>query len=270
MNEDNDSVLLDKIQGVNSIQIEYVKRYWWISLPLIVAGIIFLKAGWNLNNSRLLNTGVILFCLEILTICIGLIFANQEARKSFMKKMASTLGLSFKENGVIEKTEAEIFKWGTTKEATNVIYGNYDGMSLWIYNLKTAMGGGKNAVSYRYTVFEITYPFQMPKLILLRKSIFNERVDFQKKVKVKLGSNLDKYFELYTEKDFEQEVQNIVTSDIMTLLLGEGSKINFEICENKVFIYKERFITKKEELISIYAVAKIISKKLIPKFKSLS
>ena len=269
MDQNNNFELANQVQNVYSIQIEYIKRYWWISLPLIIIGIIILKIGWNLGNAKLLNIGVIVLCLELFVIVIGLIFANQEASNVFMKRMAIVLGFSYKANGIVEKTKAEIFRYGYNKEMTNVLYGTYQNMPLWIYNLKISTGGqSKNAVSYRYTVFEFTFTQILPRLILLKKSIFNERVGMTDKVQIKLEGNFNKYFELYTEKSFERDVRQVFTPDVMALLIDEASNINFETCENKIFIYKEKFITKKEELLSMYIASQIVTKKLIPNFES--
>lgn len=259
---ENHFEFINQVKNVSTLRLEYIKKYWWISLPLLVIGIFLLKFGWDNNNGKLLNVGVITLCAEIFTIIMGIIFADQQARKVFMKMVASALKFSYKEYGVVGNTKAELFKIGNRKEITHFLEGEYQNMPVSLYNYKSVTGSGKNIASYRYTVFEVIYPFEIPRVILLKKSILNERCMLSDKVVVKLEGNFNKYFELYTQEKFEKDIRVIFTPDVIAFLIDEAPNINFEMCDNKIYIYEEKFITKKDDLHLLYKTTQMISVKL--------
>lgn len=267
---ENHFEFIDQVKNVSTLRSEYIKKYWRISLPLLVIGIFLLKFGWDNNNGKLLNAGVITLCAEIFTIIMGIIFADQEARKFFMKMVASTLKFSYKEYGIVEKTKAELFRWGSRKEITHFLEGGYKDMPVSLYNYKSVTGSGKNVASYRYTVFEMTYPFEIPRVILLKKSILNERCMLPDKVAIKLEGNFNKYFELYTQEKFKKNIRVIFTPDVMAFLIDEAQDINFEMCDNKLYIYEEKFITTKDDLFLLYKTAQMVFVKLKSNLESFS
>lgn len=192
----------------------------------------------------------------------------QKARHIFMQRVADKLEYSYFPYGSLEDVQGGLFQIGHSQRIEDVVSGKYQDMPIKIFNYYFTIGHGKNQRNYQYTVFEIEFNAVLPDMVLLRNSFFSflNNIDIgpltRGKEYLSLEGDFDKYFHLYVPQDFEIEALQIFTPDIMVDFIDKFQSLNLEICGNKMYIFYERIIEKKDEFLAAYDVISRFSKKL--------
>ena len=255
---------MQKVKNVNQTAYAYIKKYWFIFLIFVI----FFCFGLFRKSFDIIQLSLILLILVIIFIFIL-------AQGKFMKQVASALGFQYLGHGAMETVSGQLFKIGYSQRIFNVMSGFYNDLPLRIYNYETSIGFGKNRQNYNYTVFEITYPYKLPHVLLISRGGFlsdsypgNPRIPGG--VQINLEGDFYKYFSLYAENDFELEVFRIFTPDNMVQLIDKGRGFNFEFCDNKLYIFQHIIISTKEKMASVYKTVTELSDMLTPHLKEIS
>ena len=266
---------ITKAKDVNQITWEYLRLYWYVFLPLLIGGIATLKIGWLHSNEKLLNIGVITLCAEIFVLIIGYIYARQQAKKYFTKRLAVSMGCSFTDFKVVDSSSTILFKFGINKRLSiptswkknifNILSGNFINFPFRFYNYQTMisenrmMGSGEiGFMTINFTVLEITYTQNLPPIFINNRwSFFYPERDLLDSKEIILQPEVNRYQKIYSKDDLSSTLR-----DSLGKILDELSRIDkrilIEFSENKIYIIKDKIITKKKDLISFFKVADFI------------
>jgi len=251
---------LRKVNNVDQSVREYIKKYGLFFLLLVI----FFCLGLLKQSLQLLSISFSLFVLGIIALYVM-------AQGQFMRQVAAVLDCKYSEQGDIKTVNGELFKIGYSQRIFNVLSGSYKSFPLRIYNYQTNFRVGKNQETYSYTVFEITYDCSLPHVLLIAKEgyiFMNPRLPGG--IQINLEGDFYKYFNLYAENDFELEVFRIFTPDNMAQLIDKGRGLNFEFCENKLYIFKHNIISTKEKMAATYEAVTLLSDMFAHHFKETS
>jgi hypothetical protein len=58
--------------------------------------------------------------------------------------------------------------------------------------------------------------------------------------------------------NFEIEILEILTPEIMAFMIDEGKHLSFEFIENQLFIYQDKYIGEKQELVNFVTLARLL------------
>lgn len=244
---------------------------------------VYLKEHWKMSllSCAVVGSGLILGLLygspQLIVFAIAVAFftgayAVAQARVRFMQKVASALGMSFEPKGSLDSVDGDLFDFGHGQQIANVMSGQIHELPLRIYNYQTTVGSGKNSHMYRYTVFEITYGYELPHILLLERDgiIFRSEIRFSDGEEVRLEGDWSESYLLYVQKLFELEALQIFSPDVMVHFMDRVKKTNLETKHHKLYIFKDSYLSTKESLAEMYGVAELIAKILAPRFRQTS
>lgn len=213
------------------------------------------------------DANIIFFYIIILLIIFGFVWQNATAK--FLKHFASDIGYLYEDRGVMSSVEATLFNLGKSKNISRIILGKYFGRETRLFVFSTEIGSGKNKHTENYSVLEITFNTILPNILLKNRNAFSSSsymfLDNEKKLS--LEGDFSKHFSLYVAKEYELEAMQIFTPDIMQMFIDKGSDLSVEIYNNRAYIYYQKGITKKDQLVYIYGLAKEIILELGPTFE---
>ncbi|MCX6722344.1 MAG: hypothetical protein NTY04_04160 [Candidatus Staskawiczbacteria bacterium] len=250
------------VKSVWAIFVSYVKRKYVISIILPVFVIIL--AGWLTYLTKIPHIVVVSIMLAF-----GMFaFFWQKAMGDFLKHFASDIGYKYEDSGDVSSVDGTIFDFGHNQNISKIVYGKYFDQDTRLFIFSTVVGSGKNKHTESYSALEIFFDTMLPNILLNnRKTWFNSMallVDNEKKLT--LEGDFQKYFTLYVTKEYELEATQIFTPEIMQMFIDKAGKISVEMYKNKVYLYYPNEITKKDQLVSIYSLAKEIILELGKKF----
>lgn len=253
------SSMLGDIEDVNKSFVQYI-----IEKSLIYFLIITLVALFAFG------IGISAFSVLEMYICIIIIysaFIHQKIRHIFMKQVADKLGYEYSSIGSLYTMKGKLFDIGHSGNVQDIISGKYLNFPLKIFNYYFTVGYGKSSRTYGYTVFEIQFNTDLPEIVLLTKDFLSFlNIDIlpltMGKKKLSLEGDFDKYFQLYVPKDLEIEVLEIFTPDVMAELIDKFRGFNIEICEDKMYVYYEKIVSNKKQILLTYELVGQLSNKL--------
>lgn len=268
MEQNQNPIESAQINSVSKDEFLLIIRYWFLALLVLFISLGFFWFAWSQNNSQVAFVGVL-----ILVAGFGL--AIQSGRSQFMKQVASALGYQYSGNVSMETVSGNLFNIGHSQRIFNTIEGVYTSLRLRIYNYRTEIGYGKNRQVFQYTVFEITYPYNLPNFLLTAKeSVFAELSSrnpvLPQSTKLKLEGDFNKYFDVSVQQNFEMEAYEILTPDIMDSFIQKSRGLNFELSNHKLYIFQHGLITTKDKMSAMYNTSTIISQMLSSHFKEVS
>ena len=266
-----------EIQNVSAIEASYVKKHWPIVLAAFIIGVPFIVLAVLFAEPwYLLGT--------FFTWGFSWAVINTKARAFFMQQVGAKLGYSYDEGWTTpNRAGSALLSFGVSRDICNILTGTYQGLSVRIYDYvadttqdKRSPGKKDHGKRYEFSVFEATYPYQAPHIVLsmvqsaMSIEPSNDPASFRGEKLLTLEGGFDKYFKLRVQEGFETEVLEIFTPDIMAKLIDIKPTLNIEFAENKVYFYKTGTFSTGEQILSAYKTATVISQLVRPRLKEVS
>lgn len=192
-------------------------------------------------------------------------------RRKMLKAFASEHGYNFSNYGDIASLNSTYLDVGHSRRMVNVISGIYLEQPIRFFDFRSVIGHGKHRRSVSFSGFEIEHKNSLKSFLLLsrkmRYSPGNLYDGFQNAFgrEIKLEGDFNKYFTLYVPEDYEIEVFQIFTPDIMVKFIDLMPDLTFEFTHNKLFLYTNKMISKKESLERLHELVKMLISDLLPK-----
>ncbi len=186
------------------------------------------------------------------------------------REIAQKFGYQYTHNFSIEKS-ALMFREGSAGTVGHGMSGKLDNHNFRIFEYSYITGTGKNSRSHFYTVFETTFLGSFPHLYL--NNIHNKNLSGIKQFflpNISLPTEFEKMFKLYVPKEYEIEVFEIFTPDILSHLLNNSWEHDLELVNQKLFIFSEKSITGAKKLEQEIENLKGFLKQLAPKLDRMS
>lgn len=194
-------------------------------------------------------------------------------RRKMLKAFALEHSYTYSTSGDVESIPSLYLKIGHGRHISNLIAGNYKASPIKFFDFQSTIGYGKHQRHVNFSVFEVEYKSELKRFLLLsRKMRFspgNLYNGFENGFgrEIKLEGDFHKYFTLYVPEDYEIEVFQIFTPDIMAKFIDLARDFSFEFVDNKILIYTKGLIYKKEKLTKVHELAKVLVDELAVKLE---
>ena len=193
---------------------------------------------------------------------------------SFMKSFAAENGLKYAPFFAAGDLKGRLFSVSNSELAGNSFSGKHNNTPFRIFNYIYSVGDGKNRRSYKFTVSEIEIEKTIfPYILLQSKSMAKYSKGSllkNKDIEISLEENFKKTYKLFAKENYEIEVLEIFTKDLLNFLKENGSHFSIEFADNKIYIYDDRLIHKKKNLSALLDLTKKIIEKTAPLLGRLS
>lgn len=212
-----------------------------------------------------ISIGIFFFFPTASFFILFLYFANLQRikHKKFMKDFAVKNRMIFQDKTDHNLFKGRLFNYGHSKGVTNLMSGKYEDYPIKIFNYHYSTGSGKNRHRRHYTVIEIEiYKTQFPYILLKPKVLFAALFSIENKIS--LEEKYSNKLELYCEEDYEIEVLQIFTTELLDFLVEHGNKFSIEFSGNKIYFYDDLIILKNEQLDELYNIVKKVLEKTGP------
>ena len=193
--------------------------------------------------------------------------------KDFLVRFAKNNNFTFKEKmdmADLKSMKTRLFSYGRSIKAYNVLTKKDDkNTSLQIFNFSCVVGSGKNSHTHVFTVakteFEKTnFPHIFLKSDGMRKYNHGDFWGLDKDVKISLEKEFEDKFDLYCTQDYEIEVLQIFTKEVLDELYLFKSKFSVEFAQNKIYVYRDLTLTKEDDIIELIKIVEKILEKAGP------
>lgn len=209
----------------------------------------FLVMSHYLVVSELFITAV-LFLWTFLTISIFATFAlrAEERETLFWKVVAEERGYAYERKPHFQNVSL-VFREGRGRFAKHGLIGTVENQGFRFFQYSYVVGSGKSSRTYSYSVFEVTFSGSFPHIYLNNEH--NRDLSGFKEAflnRIGLPAAFDAKFRLYGPKGYEIEVLEVLTPDVLALLMDEGWEHDTEIVDSKLYMFCERQVRTRAEL----------------------
>lgn len=190
-------------------------------------------------------------------------YLSRKAHGQFMQELAQRNGLKYERCMAIEKVLGNLFKAGHSKEINQVIKGQYKQYKARLFYYKYTVGFGRHSTTYNFTVLEaLLGQIRIPYMLLQygRRRGAKE----EDEIKITLEEEFKNNFDLYVKDGYGIEAMQIFKKDFLRFLQEEKCNFSIEFKENRVYIYCEGYINKKEDLQELYETSKQALERIKP------
>jgi hypothetical protein len=241
------------IKSINSSTVMFIKKeYGYILWCIPTLFVVSLWAGIYVFHYRAF---IFFLFAPILPLVILWTHTHNKIRQKFFKEYSQSLNFQYIGTCSSEKFEGSLFKAGHSRRVFNLIEGKIGDEDTKIFDYSYITGSGKHRKTHFFTIIEVSLHSQLPYLILKERGfdLFNigSALKIKNPKKLKLEGDFNNYFSLEAEKEFEIEVLQIFTPDLMTLLCDKWCHLSIETSDDRIYIYENRLIDTKDELDSI-------------------
>ncbi len=197
-------------------------------------------------------------------------------RRKMLIAFATEHNYLFTKYGDINLLNSIYLAIGHSRRMVNVITGSYLEHPIQFFDFRSVIGYGKHRRYVNFSVFEVEYKSSLRSFLLLsrkmRYSSGNLYDGFQNAFgrKIKLEGDFNKYFNLYVPEDYEIEVLQIFTPEIMAKFIDLAPDLTFEFTQNKLFICTNKIISKKTDLERLHELAQMLIQDLASRLVSIS
>lgn len=205
---------------------------------------------------------MLVFVFIFLGIILGIVIHLK--RKKMLKKFALEHGYDYLGYGSIEHIPSLYLQVGHSRRIGNIIQGSIQTHPFKFFDFRSTIGYGKHKRHVVFSVAEIEYDAHLRRfLILSRKMRFvpgNLYDGFKNGFgrEIKLEGDFHKYFKVYVPEDYEIEVFQIFSPDVMAKFIDLAKDFTFEFVDDKILIYKRGLIYKKETLEQVHTLAQML------------
>ncbi len=192
------------------------------------------------------ETGVLVFMFGVTaaSIAAGLyVWARQGREHVLLDKFARTNGAAYSCNTKDPDITAMLFDVGHTPVLKDSITFE-NGMQIGAFKFLT--GSGKSQRAYHRVFASIPLSRQLPHMVLDASKNNNILIAttnlpgaLDKKQRLSLEGDFDKYFTLYVPQEYETDALYIFTPDVMQAALENGGAYDMEVIDDRLYIYKK-------------------------------
>lgn len=264
-----DETILDVNQSAHQYMWTHYKKQLQIG---ITAGVIFdVVAGFFIFS--LMQSGQVadirIFLILLLPFFVYTAFAGSistKIRHQFYQQFALANGYAYAQNGNVPNLNGALFTIGHTPRIADTVSGQYQSRPLWLFDYSYITGYGKSQQTHLATVFKIDFQKLLPPILLAGNAQYYGGLgpNFKNSEKLQLEGDYNKYFELYTKKEFEMEALQICTPDFMEKTKDQWSQFSIDCNNTSLYIYSNKWIQTKVELENMYSLAEYLITKLEP------
>ncbi|MDI9355250.1 MAG: hypothetical protein QM532_03675, partial [Cyanobium sp. MAG06] len=134
------------------------------------------------------------------------------------------------------------------------------------YTITNGSGKDRRSKTYYYVVSEIDIGCELPHILINNGELKQINYgSFTNIAEVNLPDNFEKKYNVTIDKGLEVELFQILTPDIMDLLLNKYTEYSIEICDSKIFLIKyginstdEKLSVKEKQLKELKILADIL------------
>ncbi len=198
-----------------------------------------------------------------ITLIILFLYLNSwylESKKSFWKKVAEKYTWKYEHSKNTVSEKGLLFNIGNPEPVQNCIVGNHNGQKIQIFEYSYILTQGKSKIHFDFTVFEISFSGTFPHLYLnYKKDWYSNYPTNTKLAKISLPTEFEEIFKIYAPKEYEIEILEILTPEILQVLIDNGWDYDMEFVDGELIIYKnikfqsfedmDRDLTKVRKLI---------------------
>lgn len=242
------------LDGVESSVFAYLKEKWWIVGLFLIAtiGVLFIN-----------------YVLAIIVVAIGLTILRRQYENNLFGAFARSNNFSYARRGDVLGEQGIIFSVGHTKKFSDVVTGMYKNWTFHLFLYTYTVGYGKNSQTYHRGVMEVDFMTRLPAFVL-RRHAFLEAIDTEGEslraggynATLSLEGDFDKHFRVHIVRDTEIDVLEILTPDVMEMLI-KLDKYEIEMTRAGTFyIYTRSYIDNKQDLVEIYTILQAIATKI--------
>ncbi|OGF61503.1 hypothetical protein A2662_01890 [Candidatus Giovannonibacteria bacterium RIFCSPHIGHO2_01_FULL_45_33] len=255
---------LNLVDDVNKSAHRYIKERWggYFIVPAILLPVFAVFEAYYFGEPRIFLIAAVIWVIG------GFAWAYSVARKEFMRQFAKANGLNYVGGGNQENLKGNLFKKGNSnsRKTTHLVEGEKGGYKLGFFFYSYDVGSGDSKRTYEYSVCEIFFKGHAPDIVIESRSdwdFISYAADHQKEMPVE--GFFKEHFGVYVPEDFEIETLEIFTPDVMAYLIDHAKKYNFEFIEDRLYIFKQGFISKRAELQEFFTTANYLVEKLAPR-----
>lgn len=193
-----------------------------------------------------------LFMVGAMITIILSIYINKKVLEKNCKEFADKMGYIYLTKAPTESIPLAFRKLGSSLFIKNVFETIYQKYPVRMFTLALTVGGGKRKQTFECSVYEITFPLQVPTMIIATKegvASWADGFSVEHLETVHLEGNFDTYFTTQSVNSAQMEIRIILSPDIMAFMIDEMSEYSFIFMDNKLYIcYPGQLINYIEEL----------------------
>ena len=249
----------ETIEDVGETTYRYIHTHylWQTAGILVITAVLSIVAVWAVAKGLDVRVLIVPFILPI----VAFRWVRDRIQGVFMKQFADANGFSFQRKGALLEDEAgSVFNRGRAKQFLNIVKGKFLGRPLQLFNYKYTEGRGRSSHVFRYTIFELEFSANLPRMYLdAHPEGHNKSPGWRLSnlERISLESNeFNKNFTLFAESGGHIDALRVFTPDLMSELLKIPEKLDFELVGDQIYIYADGLVTKKYRLQYMFAFAK--------------
>lgn len=165
----------------------------------------------------------------------------------FWKEIAEQFGYTYVHRPYFQNV-ALMFQEGRRKATGHGLTGTIADHAFRFFQYRYTVGSGKNSRTYHYCVAEIVFSGTVPHIYL--NNIRNHGLSNLKSYflpRIPLPAALEKDFNLHGPKQYEMEVLEIFTPDLLQHFLDENWTRDIELVDQKLYVYRESPLESSEQ-----------------------
>ena len=256
----NDLPMLDEtVEDVGETTYRYIHTHylWQTAGILVITAVLSIVAVWAVAKGWDARLLIVPFILPI----VAFRWVRERIHSVFMKQFADANGFHFQRRGTLLEDEAgSVFNRGRAKKISNIAEGKFLGRPLQLFNYKYTEGRGRSSRNFQYTIFELEFLANLPRMYLDAHQEGNNKSPgwrLNNLERISLESNeFNKNFTLWAEPGTHLDALRVFTPDLMSELLKISEKLDFELVGDQIYIYADGLVTKKYRLQYMFTFAK--------------
>ncbi|MDQ3076734.1 MAG: hypothetical protein M3Q63_01630 [bacterium] len=248
----------EKITDADLSLKDYIEKHYLIAFFIVL---LFIWALWMFITS--VGPYVTLFVLILIPL-LQYKYIKSRSEHAFLKNFAEKNGYTYNAQAVnLAETSTTYLKIGHGQFIDKIILGTYGGFPLRIFTFHTTIGENKNAQLVKFTVFELEFVGSTLNILIdAGKHPFPKNV--LQHQKLQLEGNFNDHFNLYISKGYHLETLQVLTPDIMEILIDTSKHFSLEFIHNKLYIYADTELTNSVDMVYMYEFSHSILSKLAP------
>jgi len=191
---------------------------------------------------------------------------RKKSAEWFMKKFAEYNDLDYVGDIFPEELTGGLFQRGYKRKATNAVITEINGHPLKLFYYQYSIKRGRHSVTYKFTVLEIGFEKTLFPHIHLHAQSKRERYSRSQanEEEVPLENEFANHYRLFVRDGYQTEVLQIFDHDTLRFLIKEAPDMSIEFAENKMYIYREKTVTNRQELQTIFQTGEDIIHRMGP------